>query len=269
MPTQNKTDRQVGGETGSRELKVLLYDLECSPNVGYTWDVWEVNVIKIIEHRQIISIAWKWLGEKEVRVLALCDFPGYKEDPKNNKPLILAIHRLIGQADLSIAHNGDEFDRKRVNTDVIKHKLLPLPPHKSVDTLKVARTYFDFNFNSLGELGEFLELGKKVKHWGFDLWERCMKGDPKAWLLMKRYNKGDVRLLEKVYLKLRPWITNHVNMNVLDGKLGCPLCRAASIRMKVSKQYRIVGAAKKTQFVCQDCGKYSTGKLVKDRWVFQ
>lgn len=273
--TSNQTDRTRSGETGARksgrELKVLLYDLECSPNIGYTWDVWQVNVIKIIEHRQIISVAWKWLGEKEVHVLALPDFPGYNKDHKNNYLLMLAIKKLMNKADIAIGHNVNEFDDRRVNTDFIKHKILPPPPHKTVDTLKVARTYFDFNFNSLGELGEFLGLGKKLKHWGFELWERCMDKDPKAWDLMKKYNQRDVALLEKIYYRIRPWILNHPNMNALDRKPGCPLCRAPSIKMQVSKRLRIIGisnASPKTQFVCQECGKYSTGKQVKGKWVF-
>jgi hypothetical protein len=55
---------------------VLLYDLETSPNIGYTWGTRETDVIKIIHPRQIISIAWKWLGETEVKVLSLPSFPG-------------------------------------------------------------------------------------------------------------------------------------------------------------------------------------------------
>lgn len=270
--TSNQTDRTRRGETGARkdgrDLKVLLYDLECSPNVAYTWDVWQVNVIKVIEHRQIISIAWKWMGEKEVHVMALSDFPGYNKDRKNNYLLMLFIKKLLSKADLLIGHNIVEFDNKRINTDLTKHKILPVHPHKSVDTLKSARTHFDFNFNSLGELGEFLGLGKKVKHWGFELWERCNAGDIKAWFLMKKYNKGDVTLLEKIYYRIRPWILNHPNMNVLDKKPGCPLCRAPSTKMQVSKRFRIDRNIKKTQFVCKDCGRYSTGKNIKDKWVF-
>jgi hypothetical protein len=37
-----------------------------------------------------------------------------------------------------------------------------------------------------------------------------MADDPKAWALMGRYNRQDVKLLEKLYVALLPWIQNLV-----------------------------------------------------------
>lgn len=251
-------------------MKVLLYDTENSPNTSYTWGTWQQDVIKVVVPRQVISIAWKWLGENEIHVLALPDFPGYKRDKTSNKALMTAFHKIVSQADVVIGQNVDEFDDRMINADFIKHNLPPPPPHRTIDTLKVARSKFRFNSNSLGSLGEFLGQGKKVKHWGFELWERCMAGDPKAWAMMKKYNKGDVALLEKIYLVLRPWMTNHPNLSALDDRPACPVCRADKRQMVITK-WRMVGSGRKPQFRCRSCGKYSTGKPPKDKageWKF-
>lgn len=248
--------------------KVLLYDEETSPNIGYTWTTWETNVIKVIQHRQIISFAWKWLGEKKTRCLALPDFPSYALDKRDNRSLIKALHDLFQEADITVGHNVKKFDDRRANTDFLKHGLPPPPPHRQVDTLEFARSKFDFNSNKLDDLGEFLGLGRKVRHPGFEMWEGCLGGDPKSWSLMKKYNIGDVDLLERVYLKLRPWMMRHPNMNAADGATDkCPYCRSKSL---TPRGWSISNTGKRPRFKCKDCGKWSVGeKKDGSPWKFK
>ena len=264
----NKTNRN-GGETANNKTRVLLYDVETSPNLAYIWGKYEQDALgDFVKERQIISIAWKWLGVSKIECLALPMLKSYKLDPGNNLELIEKFHAVMSQADIAIAHNIDEFDDKMVNTDMIKHGLRPLPPHLTVDTLRVARSKFRFNSNKLNDLGAFLKCGKKVKHWGFELWSRCMAGDPVAWKLMMRYNKGDVSLLEKVYLKLRPWMTKHPDMNALDGRDACPVCKSRNMK---KQGFKIVAGGKKQNFQCRDCGRWSIGAFVPktDTWKFR
>src|ERR1017187_4133103 len=84
--------------------KILLYDIESSPNIGYTWGKWEQNVIEFVEERQGICFSWKWLGDKETHFLGLPDFPGYKKDPRNNRALIIRLHELFEEAEIIIGH---------------------------------------------------------------------------------------------------------------------------------------------------------------------
>ena len=244
-------------------MKVLLYDVESTPNLAHVWGKYEQNVLgDFVKERQIISVAWKWLGKSEVHVLTLPMFKSYKRNPEDNRELIEAFYKVISDADIAIGHNIDDFDDKMFNTEAIKHGLTPPQPHKTVDTLKVARRYFRFNSNKLDDLGKFLKLGKKLKHWGFELWVRCMKGDPKAWSLMARYNKKDVVLLEKVYLRLRPWMVNHPDMNLIDGHIGCPYCRGTHLR-KGGWNYAKGGNSRRYQCLAKGCGKWSSIKLPK------
>lgn len=244
-------------------MKVLLYDLETSPNIGYTWGTWETDVIKVIRPRQIISIAWKWLGEDGVKVLSLPSFPGYKRDRSDNKALVAEIYKLFEQADVVVGHNVKRFDDRRANTDFIKHGFTPPPPHSQVDTLEFARHKFDFNSNKLDDLGAFLGLGRKVKHPGFEMWEKCLEGDPEAWALMEKYNKGDVVLLEKVYLKLRPWMKNHPALTQRDCALfACPHCNSPKIEGR-GNRYTMTGKVPRYRCLNRDCGKWSTGRIVK------
>lgn len=254
----------MGPETAT--VKTLLFDVETSPNIGYTWGVWEQDVIEVIKPRQIICFSWKWLGEKKTNVLSLPDFPGYKRDRDNNKALVSELHKVISKANIIVGHNIDGFDDRRANTDFIKHGHTPPPPHKTVDTLKVARSKFNFNSNKLNDLGAFLKLGQKVKHSGFELWKGCMNGDAKAWALMRKYNKGDVNLLERVYLKVRPWITNHPAIKPREESNKNPPCPLCHERKLESRGYNISRKGKTPRAQCKACGHWPGIAWIRKAW---
>ena len=57
-----------------KKAKILIYDLETSPNQGYTWGKYEQNVIQFTKEWELLSFAYKWLGEKKVKCLARPNF---------------------------------------------------------------------------------------------------------------------------------------------------------------------------------------------------
>lgn len=222
--------------------KILLYDLETAPSKGYYFDPWkENNIVKKIDDGYILCWSAKWLGGKQI-TKGLCD-------TKSERQLLSQLYDLISEADIVIAHNGDRFDIRKMNTQFIKYGFTPPDPYKSVDTLKVARRYFAFESNRLDALGEFLEVGRKAKHEGIDLWLGCMNGDEDCWKRMKKYNAQDVKLLEGVYLKLRPWIQNHPTPK--DGLEDCPNCHSTRFHKKGIEWTR---GTKYHRAKCLECG---------------
>jgi DNA polymerase III epsilon subunit-like protein len=148
-------------------------------------------------------------------------------------------------------HNCNAFDFKKINTRFIANGMPPVSPFKPIDTLKIARRYFAFNSNKLDDLGEFLGLGRKLHHEGKELWRKCMAGDEKAWRVMRRYNKQDVILLEKVYLELLPWMKEHPNLGMYNDELVCPKCGSDDIQMR---GYAMNQTTKYRRFMCNNCG---------------
>lgn len=204
--------------------KVLLYDLETTPNVSYTWGVYDQNVLAVKKNWELLSVAYKWLGETEVHCIS-------RQGQKTDKQLTKKLWRLLNRADVVIAHNGLEFDNKKSCAKFIEHGLTPPAPFETIDTLRIARNKFMFNSNKLDDLGKLLGVGRKIQTGGFELWLGCMSGDAKAWETMIEYNKQDVALLEKVYLKLRPWAPSHANMSV-RGVLSCPKCGSKDLQRR-------------------------------------
>lgn len=233
--------------------KILVYDIETSPNLGFIWGKYEQNVIEYDREWYMLCFAYKWLGDRTVKAVGLPDFKTYKKDQEDDKELVAALYALFDEADVVIAHNGDSFDQKKAHARFIYHNMTPPAPYKQIDTKKVAKKYFNFNSNKLDDLGEHLKLGRKVDTGGFELWKGCMNGDKKSWNKMLKYNKQDVNLLEKVYLRMRPWIQNHPSLALMEDRPdGCPRCKSNKIVKEGSRTYRKTGAVQR--YRCKDCG---------------
>lgn len=234
--------------------KTLIYDIETAPIIGTVWGKYEQNLIWSIQDWYMLCFAYKWLGEKKTYVIAQNDFKGYKPPTDDDLNVVSALHHLFDEADIIVAHNGNSFDQKKTQARFIYHKLGPPSPYQQVDTKLVARRYFNFTSNKLDDLGEFFGVGKKLKT-DADLWKNCMAGDEKAWKKMKKYNIQDVILLEKVYLAMRPWDTQHPNLANLAGRPEiCPRCGKNKGFWAQGKRYTKTGSYQRYQ--CLACGSY-------------
>lgn len=230
------------------DSKVLLLDIETSPLISYTWGLYEQDVIERIKTFTILSFAYKWLGNK-VQVEAC--------DNQSERQLLKKLHTILSDADVVIAHNGDSFDIPKINARFMVHKMIPPSPYLTIDTKKAAKRVAYFDSNSLNNLGIDMGEGEKVKHRGFDMWKGCMAGNKRDWRDMKRYNMGDVVQLEKIYLRLRPWIKNHPNLST---GISCPKCASVYLRRKGT---RILGGVLYQRYQCKKCGGWCADKKTK------
>lgn len=221
-------------------MKILFYDIETRPLLSYIWEVYEANSIKVTENRDLLSFAYKWEGGK-IKVESL--------RTNTHKQLLKKLHSLLNEADVVVGHNSKSFDTKMVNSFFVHYGFKPPAPYKQIDTLTIAKNKFRFASNHLNDLGEYLGCGKKVETGGFKLWFGCMNGDNKSFLLMEKYNKGDIELLYKIYKKLVPWAEN-TPLNK-DG-LVCPKC-GGNVQFRgpyVNKMYIC------KRYQCMKCGSW-------------
>lgn len=199
-------------ESGGR---VLIYDIETSPNIGWFWRAgYKLNIShdNIIKERAIICISYKWLGEEDVYNLSW-------DKNQCDKFLIEQFIEVMNESDLLVAHNGDRFDLKWIKTRALKHGLTNmLIDYKTLDTLKLAKKKFNFNSNRLDYIAKYLGFEGKIKT-SINLWtDIVFKKDPKALQDMITYCDEDVRQLENVYCKLVGWEKPKFHAGVLNGK---------------------------------------------------
>lgn len=241
---------------GMNRPRILLIDVESFPNVAFVWGKYQQDVIRYKQETCLATYAAKWLDEDGVFGKGLPDYKGYKAGSYDDRKLIEDIWKLFDEADIIIAHNGDNFDIKLCQARFIFHGLRPTRPFKTVDTKKATKKVARFNSNKLDDLCSLLENEKKIKT-DFDLWEGCINGDPGSWALMLKYNKKDILLLEKLYLRLRPWISNHPNFTVVNRSI-CPKCNSKNVTYR---GFMITSTRRYRRFQCNDCGGW--GRVVK------
>ena len=232
--------------------RILLIDIETQPDLVWTWGVYEQNAIAVKQHWQIMSFAYKWLEDRYVKVKALCDYGDYRPGG-DDRMLCRDIWNLLDQADIVIAHNGIDFDVKKINARFIFHNMTPPSPFRTVDTKRGLKSAANFSSNKLDWICKQLSVGSKTeKPDGFQMWLDCMDGDAKAWAKMKRYNKHDVELLEGLYNIISPWI-KQPNANMWSDKPICPNPACMSTHLN-SKGYAVSQHRRYQRWVCMSCG---------------
>lgn len=241
--------------------KILLLDIETAPIKAYTWGLYDqvISPIQIIENSYILSWAGKWFNHKETMYDSIFEYKKeFALDRRNDKKIAESMWKLLDEADIAVAYNGQRFDLKWLNTVFLKHELPPVSHYKIVDPCKVAKECFKFSSNKLEEIAKFLGIGQKIEHEGFNLWIKCMNGDEKAWERMKKYNKHDVFLLEEVYTRMRPYMSNHPNLALYSNDLK-PICNGCGSTDFVLNGNHYTRNDVFKRYKCKKCGKEARG----------
>lgn len=230
------------------------------PNVLF-WDIETTNLRA--DMGTILCVAWKWLGEKTVNSVMLPDYPSWDKDPTNDKALVKDFSKVLLEADLIVAHYGDRFDFKFVQSKLLKHGLPPIPRIKSVDTWKIARNNLLLQSNRMDNIAAFFEVNRKTRL-PKAVWQKCNMGHVPSIKKLMDYCKQDVRVLEDVYLKIRSVDATHPNLNLVeidtDGKPRCPVCMSKCQRRGQRPAIAQTMVYWRYQCVNKTCGKWSRGK---------
>jgi DNA polymerase elongation subunit (family B) len=134
--------------------KVLIYDIETSPNIGWFWTAGykqNIGTNQILKERAVICVSYKWEDEDEVYNLTW-------DKNQDDKFLIQQFVEVLNEADLIVAHNGDNFDLKWLKTRALYHRIPMLPNYKQFDTLKLAKSKLRLNSNRLDYISKFLGM---------------------------------------------------------------------------------------------------------------
>jgi hypothetical protein len=128
----------------------------------------------------------------------------------------------------------------------------------SIDCIKAVKKFGYFR-SSLAYVAPLLGIGGKLEHEGFMFWRKVMDGNEDAQKRMAKYCQQDVRLLERLYLRIRPFIRNHPHMGK-TGSSECPSCGGHSTHSRGTRRTR---AYKIQRLQCQSCGHWFDGTRKK------
>lgn len=232
--------------------RVLFLDIETKPAVVHAWGLFDQNIAlnQIIEDGGTICFGAKWYGEREMLF--------HSDWLDGHKGMLDAAHALLSEADGVVTYNGDRFDIPKLRGEFCIAGLPPPPPVTSIDVYKAVKK-LGLTSNKLAHVGPLLVGDGKIKHEGHELWVKVMAGEPKAQEKMQRYCCQDVRLLERVYKRVLPYIDNHPHM----GFTATHSCGACGSTRTQSRGFRRTKASMIQRIQCQACGSWQTGSRIK------
>jgi len=243
--------------------KIAIGDIETAPLVGNHWGLYDqtIGLNQIVSEWTILSFSWKELGAPSSETIYMDT--SAKANVRDDRDLCLALGKLLDEYDFLIAQNGKRFDLRKIRARLIMHGLPPHSPIRVIDTMLMARQVAAFTSNKLEWLSDKLTDVPKSKHKdfpGFELWTECLAGNKKAWAAMRKYNIRDIVATEQVYLRLRPWVDDHPNINVYHDDSDVHRCPKCGSPNQENRGYAYTNVGQYHRYRCGDCGGWSRSR---------
>lgn len=253
--------------------RILILDVERVAGITqqYYWDRGDLQK-RYIHHETVIRearttiVCAKWYDQPDVMRFAEWDKGG-------RGTFLKRVHGLMAEADIIVGHNLDGADVPWLKGDFFfprighphRPNLKPLPSFKTVDTLKVLKTFRSgVPFKSLAAFNAINGLPGKTDAYDRDAMERAVAGSVEDRVRETDYCEGDVIATQWTYDYLRPHIKNHPALFV-DGQDRLDTCRACGHKTKRIAKRHVADVMTYTQHRCGACGWHGRLSIEPER----
>jgi DNA polymerase elongation subunit (family B) len=239
-------------------MRILICDIETAPILAHTWGLYNVNVSlnQVMESGRVLCFAAKWTDSKQIMF--------HSEFEHGREEMLKAAWDLFDQADVVVGWNSKKFDCPWLQGEWARMGWTPPSPFAQVDLCDVVKRTFRLTSNKLDYVASEFLGHRKESTGGHGLWVKCLAGDPKAWALMRKYNKKDVQLTGELYERLLPWVKSLPNPALYNGTTAqhtCPQCASTNL---TREGYAYTALSRFQRYRCSDCGRWSrSGKRVE------
>lgn len=248
--------------------KILILDVERLPGITqqFWWDRGDlknryIHYETVIRSPRTTIVCAKWYDQPDV--IELCEW-----DAGGRKRFLRNVHRLMSQADIIVGHNLDNADVPWLAGDLfIEANLPPLPPFKTVDTLKVLRRQFKSGapFKSLDAFCQIVGIDAKTDKYDREAMERAVSEKSEAdRARLVAYCVGDVIATQGLYDFLRPYIPNHPSL-FIDGKDKLTTCHRCGHDTKPIARRYVANVLTYSMRRCVECGGFSRISVEPER----
>lgn len=248
--------------------RILILDVERLPGITkqYWWDRADlknryIHYETVERSPRTVIVCAKWYDRPEIIKLA-------EWDPGGRKKFLREVHRLMSQADIICGHNLDNADVPWLAGDMhIEAGLPPLPPYKTIDTLKVLRKQFKSGapFKSLDAFCKIVGIPAKTDVYDRQAMERAVTEKSVADRnRLTDYCAGDVVATQALLDWLRPHLPNPPALFV-DGKDSLTICHRCGHDTKPVARRYIANVLSYSMRKCVECGGYSRISIEPER----
>lgn len=248
--------------------RILILDVERIDGITqqHYWDRGDlknryVHYETVIRHPRTTIVCAKWYASDELIELAEWDKGGRKQ-------FLRKVHRLLEQADIVVGHHVTQADIPWLMGDLhIEAGLPPLPPFKTVDTLKVLRTQFKSGapFKSLDAFCQIAGIPAKTDKYDRNAMERAVtEKSVEDRERLVAYCSGDVLATQGLYDYLRPHIKGHPAL-FADGKDKLTSCHRCGHETEIIPRRYVANLLTYTMRKCSACQGYSRISIEPER----
>lgn len=248
--------------------RILILDVERLPGITkqFWWDRGDlknryIHYESVERSPRTTIVCAKWYDSDEIIQLAEWDTGGRRR-------FLRRVHSLMSKADIIVGHNVDNSDLPWLAGDLyIEANLPPLPPIKSVDTLKVLRRQFKSGapFKSLDAFCQIIGVPAKTDRYDREAMERAVSEKSVADRdRLTAYCVGDVLATQALYDYLRPFIPNHPTLFV-DGQDSLTICHRCGHDTEPIPRRFVANVLTYSMRRCTECGGYSRISIEPER----
>ncbi len=248
--------------------RILILDVERLPGITeqYWWDRGDlkqryIHYETVTRSPRTTIVCAKWYDKPDIISLA-------EWDPGGRKKFLRRVHALMARADIIVGHNIDNADIPWLAGDLfIEASLPPLPPIKTVDTLKVLRRQFKSGapFKSLDAFCQIVGIPAKTDRYDRHAMERAVaEKSIEDRERLVAYCCGDVVATQALYDYLRPYITNHPALFV-DGKDKLTTCHRCGHDTEPIPRRFVANIMSYSMRRCTVCGGHSRISIEPER----
>ena len=230
-----------------RPSKVLFFDIEI---VTASW-----CGFMGADKTTICTFGYKWQDEARPKAFDLNDWKDIFQSRGARaveREMVKEAHKIMKQADRVVAHFGQYFDYKYMNTLFTKYGLGEIDV-ELVDTWRLAKNNLKLSSNRLDAIAKFFGLPTKDKMDHDDWIKIVMERSVTAMEKMTKYCKQDVLVLEAVYNRLEHLANPRTHIGLLCGgsRMSCMQCGHDRLH---KHDIVVTRTAKYRRFKCPNCG---------------
>jgi hypothetical protein len=227
-------------------MKILGFDVETTPNLVWTYDLFSKNPTPIhwvVEPQRMACVAARFKGETKTHF--------FSEWEHGQDGMAEGLYKLFEQADALETYNGKGFDEPWARTLFAQNDLKAYAEIPHIDLYQQTKKFrlpshkLEWVSTRLAKVQGKVPISLMMEI------QAAIGGDLAAQRKVKRYNVRDVSVLFEIHDSLESWL-KLPNANLYAGTDGkCPRCLSDKIQKRGTRT-TLVSVFDRYQ--CQACG---------------
>jgi len=172
---------------------------------GFKVGVWDIETTHLqADFGFVLAACVKEIGKKPE--IFRIDELSVNDERWNDSALVMDVAAKVNSLDMVVTWNGKRFDWPFLQTRLLHHGLELLEPTLHVDAMYLSRYRLRLHSNSQKSVMKFMEVKNGKTDLDPMVWVKAAHGDKESMDFVVDHCVRDVKALEELFLRLKPFI---------------------------------------------------------------